>query len=65
MPIDLDNIKALIAKSGKTNTQIAHEADMLQPALSRLLAGKRPDPQISTIDRLAKVLGVKARRLIK
>jgi DNA-binding Xre family transcriptional regulator len=63
MPLDLDKIKSLMA--GRTVTEVARAAEMHRPNLSRLLAGRHPDLPVSTIDRLAKALGCRAKDLIQ
>jgi len=61
VPLNLEKLRKLC--DGRQAT-VAIAAGMHQPSLSRILSGRKPDVPISTIDRLAKALGVRARDLI-
>jgi DNA-binding phage protein len=62
MPLHLPTIKRLIGD--RTITEVAHAAGMTDGNLHRLL---RPDgdPKLSTLERLARALGVSVRELIR
>jgi DNA-binding XRE family transcriptional regulator len=58
MPLNPQKIKALRDALGLTQAQAARLAGMHQQAWARLEAGGRPDPKLSTAERVARVLGV-------
>ncbi len=62
MPLDTLKIRRLM--NGQSVTSLAPRAGMTRPALSRLLAG-RINPSLTTLERLAAALGVKARDLLR
>lgn len=55
MPLDVIKVRKLMGE--RSQKQVAMEAGMMQPALARLLRG-RLDPKLSTVEKLARVLGV-------
>ncbi len=59
MPLDTDKVRALRAKRGLSQSQAATEAGFktLQ-AWSGLEIGARADPRLSTVETIARVLGV-------
>lgn len=63
MPLDLPKLIKIIGK--RPRAQVARDAGMPQPNLTRLLSGAHPDIRLSTLDRLAKALDVKPRDLIR
>lgn len=57
-------IKALREQRGMTQEQLAEKAGVSRTYLARLETA-RQDPTLSTLEKLAKALGVKATRLIE
>jgi len=64
MPIP-EEIRARREKRGLTQQQAADAAGMLQHVWSRLESGGRPNPQIDTLRRVARVLGCGIEELIR
>ena len=56
----IDRLKALKVKCGKTSAQIAKECDIPESTVTRIFSGKTPNPTISTIIAMYKVMGGKA-----
>ena len=57
-------LKALRARQGLTQEQLAEKSGVSRTYLARLETG-RQDPTLSTLEKLAKALGVKAGRLLE
>lgn len=53
----IDRLKALKVKSGKTTIQIAKECDVPESTITRIFSGKTPNPTISTVIAMTKVMG--------
>jgi transcriptional regulator with XRE-family HTH domain len=64
MPLDPAKLKSIRARLGISQTEAAHRAGIHQQAYQRIEAGRRPDPQLSTLERLAEALGVDVGELI-
>lgn len=65
MPLDVEKIRKLRLKQGLTLQQAADRAGMkTRQAWSRIESGGQPNLGIQHLDRIAKVLGVKARVLL-
>lgn len=62
MPLNLEKIRKLIGN--RTITEVAAEANMQRSGLSRVLSG-RFDPKLSTVERLASALGVRAKDILE
>lgn len=59
--LEVDGVSALAAlrlKAGLTQDDVRHQANMLQPQLSRLENGRTPSPTADTVLRLAELYGV-------
>ena len=65
MPLNLDNLRRAVAKSGKSQSQLAETLGMKQPNVARILSGAHADLKISTIDKLAAALNVRPALLIE
>jgi transcriptional regulator with XRE-family HTH domain len=63
MPLDLEKLRALAA--GKNQATIARAAKLSQGRVSQILSGDWTDLPISTLERLAKAVGVSPRKLIR
>lgn len=59
-----ENLAALRGKAGLTQHQLATAAGLTQGAISLLESGARTDPPLSTLQALARGLGVEPGRLI-
>jgi transcriptional regulator with XRE-family HTH domain len=57
-------LKALRERRGLTQEQLAEKSGVSRTYLARLETG-RQDPTLSTLEKLAKALGVKAGRLLE
>ena len=57
-------LKEIREQKGMTQEELAKRADVSRAYLSRLEMG-RHDPPLSTVEKLAKALGVKAAKLIE
>ena len=57
-------LKALRARQGLTQEQLAEKSGVSRTYLARLETG-RQDPTLSTLEKLAQALGVKAGRLLE
>lgn len=64
MPLDPTKIKSLRERRSLTQQQAADAAGMPRPHWTRLESGERPDPQLSTAEKVAKALGVRVERLL-
>lgn len=62
MPLNLERIRKLMGD--RSQAEVAEAAGMMQPNLSRILAG-RFEPRMATLAKLAAVLGCRAKDLIK
>ena len=63
MPLHTPTIRRLIGD--RAIAAVARDAQMTNANLHALLSGRQTDPKLSTIERLAKALGVSARLLIR
>lgn len=61
MPLDFSKIRKLMGE--KSQSELAAAMGMAQPNVARILAGKF-DPKLSTVERLASALGVKAKDIL-
>jgi transcriptional regulator with XRE-family HTH domain len=58
----LDAVQAEIVASGKSQSEIAREADLPQPTVNRLVNGKVKHPGSATVEKLSRALpGLPAR----
>jgi transcriptional regulator with XRE-family HTH domain len=57
-------LKAIRERRGLTQEQLAEKSGVSRTYLARLETG-RQDPTLSTLEKLAKALGVKVRRLLE
>ena len=57
------NLRAARERLGLTQEEVAHRSGVHATEVSRIEAGKR-DPQVSTVERLAKAVEVKPGRLL-
>jgi HTH-type transcriptional regulator / antitoxin HipB len=64
MPLDPTAIRTRAQELGLNGTELAARAGLTAPALSRLLAGGRPDPRLSTVERLAAALETSVSQII-
>jgi transcriptional regulator with XRE-family HTH domain len=62
MPIDPQKLAKAIGD--RPIARVAEAAGMQRPDLHRLLRGDRPDPRLSTVERLASALGVSIEDLL-
>lgn len=62
MPLNFVKIRALMGD--KSQAEVAGAAGMAQPNLARILSGKF-DPKLSTVERLARALGVKVKEILR
>jgi len=58
-PSVVTQIAAEMERQGMTRYALAKAAGMPAATLGRILSGERPDPQLSTLERLADALGWK------
>jgi transcriptional regulator with XRE-family HTH domain len=66
VPLDVAKIKALREKLGLSQEQAAQKAGFRgRQAWSNIESGQQGNPQLMTIERIAKVLGVKAKDLLR
>jgi transcriptional regulator with XRE-family HTH domain len=66
VPIDTAKIKALREKLGLSQEQAAQRAKIgARQAWNHIEVGRRSDLRVSQLERIAAVLGVKARDLLK
>lgn len=56
--LSIPKLKAAMERSGLSQRQLAISSGVSQPAVNQILTGKRLDPSISTVARLADALGV-------
>lgn len=59
-----EEMKRLREVKGWTQAQAAELVDMTQPMWARMETGERPDPKVSTVERIAKALGVTVNDLL-
>ncbi|MBL0920731.1 MAG: helix-turn-helix transcriptional regulator [Phycisphaerales bacterium] len=57
-----DQLRAAVRASGLTQAEIADRAGMHRPDVARFMSGAR-DPRASTIDRIARAVGVHIRAI--
>jgi transcriptional regulator with XRE-family HTH domain len=62
MPLNLTKVRQ--AMGDRSIAEVARAMGAQPPSLSRILSGRKPDVPMSTVDRLAAALGVKAAKLI-
>lgn len=55
-PALIDRLRALVDQSDRSHAQVARDAGLAPPNLSRILAGET-DPRASTLQRLLTALG--------
>lgn len=60
-----ERIKEARLKAGLSQTTLAEKAGTGQVYLSLLESGKRPDPSISTLIKIASGLGIRVEKLVK
>ena len=53
----IDRLKALKVKSGMTSAQIAKVCDIPESTVTRIFAGKTPNPTVSTVVSMTKAMG--------
>lgn len=62
MPLNFVKIRAFMGD--KSQAEVALAAGMAQPNLARILSGKF-DPKLSTVERLARALGVEVKEILR
>jgi len=62
--INGDRVRELRQKKGASQYQMAKDSDLFQPIINRIEAGKNPNPNIKTIQKIAKYFGVKIEDLL-
>jgi transcriptional regulator with XRE-family HTH domain len=60
-----EEMRRLREDKGWTQSQAAELAGMTQPMWARMETGERPDPKVSTVERIAQALGVSVNNLLK
>ena len=66
MPIDTDAIRAARERAGLTQEQAAEKSGLSsKQAWNRIECGRQTDITLSTLEAIARALGVKARDLLK
>lgn len=60
-PAVVADIAAEMERQGLTEYALAKRARMPAATLNRILNGSRPDPRFSSLDRLAKALGMRVK----
>lgn len=56
--LSTDKLTKAMERAGLSQRQLALRSGVSQPAVNQILTGKRLDPSISTVARLADALGV-------
>ena len=64
MELNIDVIKRLMAEKLLTQDSLSKKAKLSPTTVSLLMSGKRRSPNISTVSKLAKALGVKPQKII-
>lgn len=57
MPLDPAKIQSVMQARGITRAELARLTGIAPPHVTRILSGERPDPKLSTVERLAMALG--------
>lgn len=66
MPADFEKIEQLRKRAGLTKEEAAKKAGFKEPQRWHdLEVGRFPDLRLSTLEKIAKALGVKAKELLK
>ncbi len=65
MPLDPEKVKAAMATKGLSNADLSKLTGIAPPNITRILSGERNDPQLSTLERIAKALRCKVAKLLK
>lgn len=60
-----DRIRACRTKAGLTQTELAARAETGQVYISNLESGKKADPSLSTLRRIAGALGISVSTLVR
>lgn len=63
MPINLEALRRHLGK--RSISDVAEAAQMTRANLSALINGRQTNPGLETLERLAKVLGVRVSRLMR
>lgn len=64
MPLDPTKIESVMVAKSVSRAELSKRSGIAPPNITRLLSGERPDPTLSTVERLAKALGCPIAKLV-
>lgn len=64
MPLDLPHIRKKVYSMGKSQTELARVIGISQAHLSRILNGEKGNPDLKTLEGLARAIGCKVQDLL-
>ena len=64
MPLDPSKVQSVMAAKSVSRAALSKRTGIAPPHITRLLSGERPDPTLSTVERLAKALGCPIAKLV-
>lgn len=65
MPLDPQKIESIMLAKDVSRAELAKRTGIAPPHITRLLSGVRPDPALSTAERIAKALSCPLAKLLR